>query len=175
MENLNIIEILKVGLPGLVFLLALLSFNLLSKEGARDHPRPSLLKAIRNFMYVNIVLATLTLAAPILDRFVPNLLGKEAFSDQKAFSIEAKISPTINESGKATVCQNVDYRNSFLLVKDAVSQRLVQVRATGVCPCTDSKYILLGALDASQLGWPEEIDNRQVEVVPAPPGYRFEI
>jgi hypothetical protein len=171
MENLNIIEILKVGLPGLVFLLALLSFNLLSKEGARDHPRLSLLKAIRNFMYVNIVLATLTLASPMLDRFVP----KTSLPDQKAFSIEAKISPTISESGKATVCQNVDYRNSFLLVKDIVSQRLVQVRATGVCPCTNSKYILLSALDASDLGWPAEIDNRQVEVVPAPPGYRFEI
>lgn len=169
--NLNIIEILKVGLPGLVFLLALLSFNLLSKESTRDHPRPSLLKAIRNFMYVNIVLATLTLASPILDRFVP----KTALPDQEAFYIEAKISPTISESGKATVCQNVDYRNSFLLVKDIVTERLVQVRAAGVCPCTESKYILLSALDAFELGWPADIDNRQVEVVPAPPGYRFEI
>lgn len=172
MENLNVIEILKVGLPGLVFLLALLSFNLLSKEQGKDHPRLSLLKAIRSFMYVNIALAALTMASPIIEHF----LSKTSLTAQEAFSVEVKVSPTISDSGKATVCQNVDYRDRYLLVKDTVSQRLVQIRATSLTPCTKgANYILVGRLDASNLGWPAETDSRVVEVVAAPPGYRFEI
>jgi hypothetical protein len=171
MENLNVIEILKVGLPGLVFLLALLSFNLLSKEQEKDHPRPSLLKAIRSFMYFNLALAALTLASPIMDRLLP----KPSLAGQEVFPIEVKVSPTISDSGKATVCQNADYQNRYLLIKNSMSQRLVQVHATGLIPCTGASYILVGKLDASNLGWPASTDSHLVEVVVAPPGYQFPI
>ena len=38
MENLDVLKILQTGLPGLVFLLSVLSFRLLSQEQSKNKP-----------------------------------------------------------------------------------------------------------------------------------------
>lgn len=170
MENLNVVEILKIGLPGLVFLLAFLSFNLLSKEQGKSHPRPTLLKAIKCYMYVNIVLAILTMASPIIEYFLP----RPTLPDSMQFSIKAKVTPTITIKGQAAVCQNVEYVNRYMLLKDQTTgERMVQVKATNPIPCTGEDYILVNQFDALTLGWTDEVESHVVEVATAPLGYQF--
>jgi len=68
MENLNIIEILKLGLTGLVFLLALLSFKLLSQEqNSKNEPREIIIKTINRFMTMSIILTLLVGSFSLFD------------------------------------------------------------------------------------------------------------
>jgi len=55
----NILEILRLGAVGLVFLLAALAFRLLLKEQAREHPREPILRSVRVFMFFAVVLAVI--------------------------------------------------------------------------------------------------------------------
>lgn len=114
MDNLDIIGILKLGLPGLVFLLSVLSYWLLANEQKKSSPSNSVLKAIKQFMYINIVLALLTVAAP----FVEN----RYFPKSRVFDIQAKSDPQL-QAGIAAVCVDADYANRYLLVKDTVKVR----------------------------------------------------
>jgi len=165
-ENWNIVEILKIGLPGLVFLLAVLSYRLLLKEEDKEHADPGMLSLIKNFMYVNVALAILTLSPPILDYFF--------FPRSELFDVEAKIGVPL-EQGKASVCQNVGYANRYLLVKDKKTQRLIQVFASSLIPCRETKQIILSEKDTSNLGWSVGTNSSKVEVVTALPGFKFEI
>jgi hypothetical protein len=58
-QPLNVVEILKFGLSGLVFLFALLSFWLFYAEQKRDPPRPKMLGCILMFSLLNLVAASL--------------------------------------------------------------------------------------------------------------------
>jgi len=51
--------ILKIGLSGLVFLLALLSYNLLAREQRADAPRPAILRATRNYSLLCVLMAVI--------------------------------------------------------------------------------------------------------------------
>lgn len=62
-ESLNVIEVLKFGLSGLVFLFSLLSFWLFRAEQQRDTPRPKMLGYIAAFGMLNLVAAILVAAA----------------------------------------------------------------------------------------------------------------
>lgn len=64
LTDLNVIEILRVGLAGLVFLLSLLAFWLIQREQQRaSSPRKGILRAIYIFMSVNLVTAVLVAVA----------------------------------------------------------------------------------------------------------------
>ena len=66
-KALDVLEILRVGLAGLCFLLSLLSFWLIQREQRREgDPRKGILEAIYTFMVVNLVTATLVAAAGYL-------------------------------------------------------------------------------------------------------------
>lgn len=66
-QNLNVVEILRVGLSGLCFLLSLLSFWLIQREQQRaTSPRKGILRSIYTFMFVNLLTATLVAAAGYL-------------------------------------------------------------------------------------------------------------
>jgi hypothetical protein len=66
-ENLNVLEILRVGLAGLCFLLSLLSFWLIQREQQKEgDPRKGILQAIYTFMFVNLLTAALVGAAGYL-------------------------------------------------------------------------------------------------------------
>lgn len=68
MENtINVAEILKFGLNGLVFLLAMMSFTLLLNEQKKPNPNADMLCSIKDYMNKNIVLAFLTLILSIVD------------------------------------------------------------------------------------------------------------
>lgn len=167
MKDLNIVEILKLGLPGLVFLLSTLSYRLLSKEQEKKHPAPDMLSSIRNFMYINVTLAILTLISPIIDNTF--------FTKSHVFDIEARTGILDLEEGKAAVCQNVGYANRYLLIKDKKTQKLIQVFASLLTPCRETTQIVLSARDISTLGWSAGTHSSAVEVVTALPGYKFEI
>src|SRR5262245_41647140 len=123
MDNFNIIEILQLGLPGLVFLLSLLSYRLLAQAQAKQQPDPRTLNAIRNFMCINVGLAVLTLVAPLLDP--PSLTTR-------VYDIEAQTGLADLAQGKAAVCQNADYANRYLLINDKITQKLIQVFASSL-------------------------------------------
>jgi hypothetical protein len=65
--NLNVLEILRLGLAGLCFLLSLLAFWLIHSEQQREAtPRKGILKAIYTFMGVNVATAVLVAMAGYL-------------------------------------------------------------------------------------------------------------
>jgi len=167
MENWNIVEILKVGLPGLVFLLSMLSFRLLSKEQEKNAPSEGILSSIKIFMCINVALAVLTLASPLIDRF-----KKEDIADE-GFKIQANMAVASLEQGNAQVCLDAGYKNMFLLVGDSSTGKVVQVFAGSPMPCADEKQIRLNAKDLNQLGWNSGTTGRMVNVFVAKPGYKF--
>lgn len=61
MKDLNVIEILKLGLIGLGFLLALFSYYLLRQEMRRDNIRPKAISAIKFFMLFSTTISILTI------------------------------------------------------------------------------------------------------------------
>jgi hypothetical protein len=167
MGEINIVDILKLGLPGLVFLLSLLSFYLLTKEQEKTSPSLRMLKSIRQFMCVNILLAVLTLAAPIIDQLHGGSSGMDIFS------VAAKADGDNLVKGNAAVCTSVSYANRHLLVKDITTGRAIQVFARSVIPCANGMHISLTPEDATSLGWPAGEISSVVEVVPAAVGQMF--
>ena len=106
-DVLDVVEILRFGLPGLVFLLSMMSFRLLSKEQTKPEPDPNILKSIKQFMYVNIFLAVLTILAPLLDS-----LSKE---EESIYNVQAKISGTPLAEGNrlmGSVTKEIDFHLS---------------------------------------------------------------
>ena len=65
MSNLNIVEILQIGVIGLGFLLALLSYRLLSQEMKLEGLRPQLIRAIYVFMTFSVVLCVIGLVSQL--------------------------------------------------------------------------------------------------------------
>lgn len=167
MENLDIVSILKVGLPGLVFLLSMLSFRLLTKEQEKDQPSDGILSSIKIFMCINVALAVLTLASPIIDHF-----GNDIDTDE-GFKIKANMAVASLEQGNAQVCLDAGYKNKYLLVGDSSTGKVVQVFAGSPIPCPDTKQILLNEKDLNQLGWSGGAMSRMVDVSVAKPGYKF--
>ena len=162
----NVLDILKLGLPGLVFLLSAFSYRLLTKEQDKEHPSPAILKTIKQYIYVNVALAILTMASPIIDfKFFGSSVSTQY--------IQAKTDANQNEAGLVAVCHGVPYTNRYLLIKDMNTDRLVQVFANRVVPCSDGERILMSASDAQHLGWGKDIQSTTVEVVSALPGYKF--
>jgi hypothetical protein len=67
-EELSVVEILKVGLAGLVFLLAYFGFRLLAKEQKRENPRDGMLSHVCRFMWICVVLAILVGGVEVVER-----------------------------------------------------------------------------------------------------------
>jgi hypothetical protein len=63
-QNLNVVEILRVGISGLLFLFSLLAYNLINREQQRDgYPRQGIVKSIYAFMTINFLGAVLVFAS----------------------------------------------------------------------------------------------------------------
>ena len=163
---MDIIEILKLGLPGLVFLLSLLSYRLLTKEQDKKSPSQLILKSIKQYMYLNIFLAILTVSGSIIE--------DEFITDSTVFNIQANTGNRTLTVGDAAVCNNADYTNRYLLLKDTNTGKVIQVYAKTVIPCSNGdNHITLNQSDASNLGWKNGITDSLVEVVLAMPGQKF--
>lgn len=63
----EIAELLKYGISGLSTIAFLLSFFLLNRESGRPKPRPEMLRNIRLFMWVTLILGVLSGVAAILN------------------------------------------------------------------------------------------------------------
>lgn len=176
MEDWNIIEVLKVGLPGLVFLLSMLAFRLLSAEQKNPPPSPLMLKAIRNFMLVNVFLAIMTLASPIIDGMSSGA-GAEEVAPLVGGVFDTLVKSGIAQlkKGNAAVCHSVDYVNRYLLLKNKENNKMIQVFASTIIPCAQGQHIVLHAEDIAKLGGIVSETSSNVEVVVALPGYKFAI
>lgn len=67
MQNLDVVQILGLGVIGLGFLLALLAYWLLRQEQARENPNPAVLRAIYLFMGFSIVLCLIGIVSQYVD------------------------------------------------------------------------------------------------------------
>ncbi len=167
MENLNVVEILKMGLPGLVLLLSVLSYRLLSNEQSKQKPSDVVLRSIKQFMYLNFIFAGLTVAAPLVERFQPASHTLVVPFDAVAMVGELPI-------GSADVCSSSGNANRYLVVGNTGKPEHIQVFARGVMPCSDDKQITISALEAKKtLKWPKDIDQKDVRVSVAPLGFMF--
>ncbi len=164
MDNLNVVDILKMGLPGLVLLLSVLSYRLLSNEQGNNNPREGVLRSIKQFMYLNFVFAVLTVAAPLIE-------GKYSTKNEE-FTVSAVAEDAL-DVGKARVCNGADYVDHYLLIHDAETRKMVQVRADGVLPCNGNQVLSINAQDAVKLGWNGGKQGKDVQVVVAMRGYMF--
>ncbi len=162
---MGIIDILKLGLPGLVFLLSLLSYRLLTKEQDKKSPSQLILRSIKQYMYLNIFLAILTVSG--------SLIEDEFFADSTVFNIQANTGGKKLTVGDAAVCINARYTNRHLLLKDTKTGKMIQVYAKTVMPCSKVDHITLNQSDALNLGWKKGITDSLVEVVLAMPGQKF--
>lgn len=77
----QVVEILKLGLIGLVFLLAVLGFRLLSQEQRKDKPDPRILSSIRFFLWFTLGSAALVGAFTIVQLVVGRGGGRAACHD----------------------------------------------------------------------------------------------
>ena len=167
MEGLNVVEILKVGLPGLVFLLSLLTYQLIAKGEEQKHLSPSMVGTIRTFMYVNVALAVLTLAASVLGYLmVPR-------APDEVFTADARAGGRNMELGTAVVCANAPYNGRYLLVSSDDRSALIQVLAQSVMPCPKPDQIELSEPDLQRLNLRPGSAAGRVQVVVASPGQKF--
>lgn len=58
-NDMNVVQILQIGVMGLGFLLAVLSYHLLTKEQKQEAPRSVIIKSIYVFMFFSVVLCVI--------------------------------------------------------------------------------------------------------------------
>jgi hypothetical protein len=166
--DLPIVEILKVGLPGLVFLLSMLSFRLLSKEQDKKTPSTKILSSIKLYMYINVGLAVLTLASPFVDN------ARRVNDSNKVHSLKVSLAEQKHmEAGNAVVCLGADYQDRYLLISDDAN--LVQVFANVPSPCKELSNLRLSKADLKKLGWDNDTikTGKHLDVVVADRGTKF--
>ena len=165
-----VLEILKLGLPGLVFLFSFLAFRLLAREQDRERPRTQVLAQIKTFMGLNLVFALLTFGSPLAEYF----FTPASFDE---FSTKARMGATDLKKGWAAVCTSSDYLNHYLLVQEKGDpQKMIQVFAGSPIPCESPlQHIALNPEDLDKLGWQEDQGDLEVQVATPPFEYlKFE-
>ncbi len=168
MQDFSVLEILKLGLPGLVFLLTFLSYTLLSKEQKKPIPSEPMLRTIRFFMNLSLLFALLTLLAPVTEFLFLDRL--------KIYDIAVRVDDGIVDRDEpvAVVCHDAEYRNRYLLVTDKETFKMFQVVASRILPCQDGESRLLLSKGAQiLLGWTPERSEGQVQIAAAPLGLQF--
>ncbi len=159
MKDIDFLEILKLGPPGLVFLLSLLSCWLLALEQKRPEVRESVLNTIQKYININAAFVVLTIVTPIAESNI-STKGRE-------FTIKADTQGDIKE-GVAAVCSGTNYADRYLLIRNPKNLgKLIQVQAKMVMPCTGDSVIKISPKDANRLGWDAGIDSDDVAVAAA--------
>lgn len=149
MENINVLEILKLGLPGLVFLMSVLTYRLIEKEQSKEKPNSEVIHLIKHFRNTSLVFAVLTMFPPIIEHYFFN--EKQPY---KQIPISAFVDDGSLVSGTARVCDGVPYYGHFLLVTDKSSQAITQVHAKHVLGCEqDQPKIILSQADVESFNW----------------------
>ena len=73
---LDVVEVLRVGLAGLAFILAFLGYRLLALEQAAKEPRPERLRASRTFMFQCITLAVIVGIFELIPAILPKAIDE---------------------------------------------------------------------------------------------------
>lgn len=177
MDNLNILQILQTGLPGLVFLLSLLSYRLLSQEQGQPNPNKRVLNSICRFMYINVLLAVLTVSSPILESY---LATPKSDSTPVKNSFETEVSAGFDglKPLTAAVCVTSQYSGLYMLLLEKGSPNLLQVQATPIIPCQgdedNNKVIRLSKNDMKEwVGETINVERVKATISIAPKGYQF--
>ena len=162
-QNIDVVEILKVGLPGLVFLLSLSAFILIQKEQKKDPPRNSILKSIKMYMYFSLVFAVLTIIAPFLG-------GHE---HSTIVDVPIDVSSANVGKGIAAGCISSNYYNRFILIRNVETNSMVQVHVRNAVPCGKNEKILISNEDAIKVNLNASTSGEKFEIDAAVEGYEF--
>jgi hypothetical protein len=177
MENLDILQILQTGLPGLVFLLSVLSYRLLSQEQGKEKPNEKLLNSICRFMYINVFLAVLTMSSPILESYLTKL-DSDGSLVKNSFETEVSSGFDTLKPQTAAVCIASQYAGLYMLLLEKDTQKLMQVQATPIIPCESdndsNKVIRLSKNDMQEwVGDAIDVNSVVATISVAPKGYQF--
>ena len=87
----SVVEILKVGVSGFAFLMALLGYFLLRKEQDRDAPRAQILNMIRFFVCATLVFGALVGATVLLQKTPIAQVSEEPGHEGYAYIVESSV------------------------------------------------------------------------------------
>lgn len=68
--HLPVVEILKVGLSGLVFMLAFMAYRLLAREQGKSSPDEKILRQVRWFYWQSVLLVSLLAGVNVFEKLV---------------------------------------------------------------------------------------------------------
>jgi len=165
----DVIKILQLGLPGLVFLLMLMSFKLITRSQNKDKPDPKVLKTIQLFISTNIAITLIVVGASVLDQVYVN--------EGIAETLEIKaVKANMTDTHVVAVCTSSSFKNRFMLLKDSNPEAgIVQVRSKGTIPCTgEDEELRLSSHLANQLGWQDKKEG-VLTVDVAANGFKFDL
>lgn len=103
----KIVPILQTGLAGLAFLLAFLSYRIISAEQNKDKPRTQILESARNYFILCILLATVVGGFQVTKHLLSPI-------DNKLLS-DCKDSFTLLRSREERAESSQDMRNAIIL------------------------------------------------------------
>lgn len=178
METLNqfdIVEILKAGIAGLIFLLSLFSFKLLHAEQKKDSPNSDILSSIRYYMNINIIFVVVT----ILSTAVDNLMNTNG---DRQSALDTNITFTIRQydtlqSRFALVCNDSQFNNRYILLTHMVDGQIKTIEVfakPGMASCAGENILALNAVDLGELGLTSISEDLAIAGTVALPGTKFQ-
>lgn len=165
----DVIKILQLGLPGLVFLLMLMSFRLITRAQKKNKSDPKVLKTIQLFISTNIAITLIVVGASVLDQIYVD--------EGVATTLEIKaVKANMEETHVVAVCTNSSFKNRFMLLKDPNPEAgIIQVESKGTIPCSgEEEELRLSSYLANQLGWKDKKEGI-LTVDVAASGYKFDL
>ncbi|GAA5646038.1 hypothetical protein [Vibrio proteolyticus] len=157
-KGLDILGVLKQGLIGLIFLLSMMAFRLLSTEQKKDNPNATVLGSISKYMYLNTFLALVVSSSQFFGPLPSN----------KEYALTATVSDNVNS---VVVCSKSHLSNRIVLITNLENQSIIQAQANGVACGDKPEMIWLSKEHAENLGIVNKSAN--VTVLAAQPGQQF--
>lgn len=114
MSDISIVEILKVGLSGLVFLIALLGYHLLRKEQEKDDPRDTVFKTVLAFIVLCFIMALIVGGMELI----------KFFSDSNSHSKESVTKQQLEQKNAIIIAQKEEIRGLTSTVSEMQGKQL---------------------------------------------------
>lgn len=171
-NNINVVEVLKTGTTGFIFLLTLLSFLLLAREQKFHPERIQLLKCIKFFVITNVFISAFTLTTVLISPTTTTTTNEQLYSSVEG--VEVVTASSITNQGVAAVCMDAKYFNQYLLLRNISNNGIIQVLVKNPLPCASGQeQIVIGNIDAEKLGL-EAINNKDnVAISSVSSGFKF--
>jgi hypothetical protein len=114
MNDISVVEILKVGLSGLVFLIAFLGYHLLRKEQERDEPRDTVFKTVLAFIVLCFIMALMVGGLELI----------KFFSDSNSHSQESATKEQLDKKDTIISSQKEEIRGLESTVSELQGKQL---------------------------------------------------